>query len=98
VIDERGAYAEFIEVPGRTTGLLTRAYKRKEADQLVYRVGTGLFFECRHTSAMRAEAVRKTRRCVLGNRAEHSSDARTRVAWLAGVPALALLCRACSSA
>jgi hypothetical protein len=65
VVDKDGAHAEFVELPGGSTGLLTKAYKRTEADQLAYRVGTGLFSECRSTSAMRAEAARKARRCVL---------------------------------
>ena len=97
VIDKHGAHAEFVEAPGGTTGLLTKAYKRKEADQSLYRVGTGLRSECGLTSAMRPRRRGKPR-CVLGNRAEHSSDGRTRAAWLAGVPTLALLYRAYSLA
>jgi hypothetical protein len=47
VIDERAAWADFADVPGGTTGLLVKDYKGKEADQLVYKVDTGLLGELR---------------------------------------------------
>ena len=41
VVDKDGAHAEFVELPGGSTGLLTKAYKRTEADQLAYRSAPG---------------------------------------------------------
>src|SRR5450759_3596687 len=57
VIDERAAWADFADVPGGTTGLLVKDYKGKEADQLVYKVDTGLLGELRGHERQAAEEL-----------------------------------------
>jgi hypothetical protein len=62
VIDERAAWADFADVPGGTTGLLVKDYKGKEADQLVYKVDTGLLGELRGHERQAAAELASGRR------------------------------------